>query len=182
MPLIPVCYIWTANKIFNRTWRWRWRRCPKHLLEFICTLKDMTWAFLLLLISGFMCIRFLGSMLTWRLIMNPSKHLWTVVLRALSWVLDALSGESIILECWPACGSEVLHWIWLVCTSLWFFRCGVMRLLDKRFAGEARGVGSCKILGKVHAAQMKLGGSFFAVSLTVLENNDVSLMQLCVKN
>lgn len=49
-----------------------------------------------------------------------------------------------------------------------------MRLLDKRFAGEARGVGSCKILGKVHAAQMKLGGSFFAVSLTVLENNDVS--------
>ena len=48
-----------------------------------------------------------------------------------------------------------------------------MRLLDKRFAGEARGVGSCKILGKVHVAQMKLGGSFFSVSLTVLENNDV---------
>lgn len=55
-------------------------------------------------------------------------------------------------------------------------RCGVMRLLDKRFAGEARGVGSCKILGKVHAAQMKLGGSFFAVSLTVLENNDVDFL------
>lgn len=54
-------------------------------------------------------------------------------------------------------------------------RCGVMRLLDRRFAGEARGVGSCKILGKVHVAQMKLGGSFFSVSLTVLEeNNDVS--------
>lgn len=55
-------------------------------------------------------------------------------------------------------------------------RCGVMRLLDKRFAGEARGVGSCKILGKVHVAQMKLGGSFFSVSLTVLENNDVDFL------
>lgn len=48
-----------------------------------------------------------------------------------------------------------------------------MRLVDKRFAGEARGVGSCKILGKVHVAQMKLGSTFFSVSLTVLENNDV---------
>jgi DNA damage-inducible protein 1 len=57
--------------------------------------------------------------------------------------------------------------------------CGVMRLLDKRFAGEARGVGSCKILGKVHVAQMKLGGSFFSVSLTVLENNDVCKL-ICI--
>ena len=53
-----------------------------------------------------------------------------------------------------------------------------MRLVDKRFAGEARGVGKCKILGKVHIAQMKLGKSYFSISLTVLENNDVSYFSL----
>jgi len=31
-------------------------------------------------------------------------------------------------------------------------RCGLMRLVDKRSAGTAIGVGSCKILGKIHAA------------------------------
>lgn len=55
-------------------------------------------------------------------------------------------------------------------------RCGVMRLVDTRFAGMAVGVGSCKIVGKVHVAQMKLGNSFFSVSLTVLENNDVDFL------
>jgi DNA damage-inducible protein 1 len=31
-------------------------------------------------------------------------------------------------------------------------RCSLMRLLDRRAAGVAMGVGSCKILGKIHAA------------------------------
>lgn len=29
-----------------------------------------------------------------------------------------------------------------------------MRLVDKRHAGMAMGVGSCKILGKIHAAEL----------------------------
>ncbi|GAB0493299.1 hypothetical protein MMPV_004579 [Pyropia vietnamensis] len=37
-------------------------------------------------------------------------------------------------------------------------RCGVERLLDTRFAGVARGVGTAKILGKVHLALLTLGG------------------------
>ena len=55
-------------------------------------------------------------------------------------------------------------------------RCGVMRLLDTRFAGEARGVGTARILGRVHIAQMKFGRSYFPISLTVLENNDVDFL------
>ena len=49
-------------------------------------------------------------------------------------------------------------------------KCGVMRLLDTRFAGQAVGDGTAKILGKVHLAQINFGGTFFQCSFTVLED------------
>ena len=55
-------------------------------------------------------------------------------------------------------------------------RCGLTRLIDTRYAGEARGVGTCKILGRVHIAQMKIGETFFPISITVLEKNDVDFL------
>lgn len=55
-------------------------------------------------------------------------------------------------------------------------KCGLLRHMDTRFAGEARGVGTARILGRVLIAQMKLGNSFFPVSITVLENNDVDFL------
>lgn len=55
-------------------------------------------------------------------------------------------------------------------------RCNIARLIDVRFAGEARGVGTSKILGRVHMAQMRLGKSFFPISITILENNDVDFL------
>jgi DNA damage-inducible protein 1 len=55
-------------------------------------------------------------------------------------------------------------------------RCNIMRLLDKRFAGEARGVGTAKILGRIHIAQMKFGQSFYPVSITVLEKSDIEML------
>jgi DNA damage-inducible protein 1 len=55
-------------------------------------------------------------------------------------------------------------------------RCGITRLMDTRFAGQARGVGTAKILGRIHIAQMKFGRSFFPISITVLENNDVDFL------
>jgi len=48
-------------------------------------------------------------------------------------------------------------------------RCHLERLLDKRFHGTAVGVGSSRILGRVHAAPMKVAGHFITSSITVLE-------------
>ena len=39
-----------------------------------------------------------------------------------------------------------------------------------------RGVGTGKIIGRVHMAQMKLGTTFFPVSITILESSDVEFL------
>lgn len=55
-------------------------------------------------------------------------------------------------------------------------RCGITRLIDTRFAGQAQGVGTAKILGRVHIAHMKFGNSVFPISITILESNTVDFL------
>ena len=55
-------------------------------------------------------------------------------------------------------------------------RLGIMRLIDYRYAGVAKGVGTSKIIGRIHAVPMKIGGLFLTISITVLEDKSMEFL------
>jgi len=59
-----------------------------------------------------------------------------------------------------------------IMSSAFAKRCGIFRLLDTRYAGMARGVGTQTILGRVHSSPIEVGGRFFDCSFSVLEKAD----------
>jgi DNA damage-inducible protein 1 len=55
-------------------------------------------------------------------------------------------------------------------------KCNLMRLMDTRFSGMAKGVGTAKILGRVHLTQMKIGKSWFNLTITVLDQEGMEFL------
>ena len=55
-------------------------------------------------------------------------------------------------------------------------RCGIMRLCDTRFAGVAKGVGTAKILGRVHSVKVSVGGVTFLSSFTILDDGSMDFL------
>lgn len=57
-------------------------------------------------------------------------------------------------------------------------KAGLSRLIDKRFSGEAHGVGVQKIIGKIHIAQVKIETQHVPCSFTVLDTHVDMLLGL----
>ena len=55
-------------------------------------------------------------------------------------------------------------------------RCGIMRLCDTRFAGVAKGVGTARILGRVHSVKVQVGGVTFLSSFTILDDSSMDFL------
>ncbi|QNP96596.1 YALIA101S01e16842g1_1 [Yarrowia lipolytica] len=53
---------------------------------------------------------------------------------------------------------------------------GLSHMLDVKFAGVARGVGSGKILGRVHSVPLQIGSSFFPASVSVIEGDQLQFI------
>lgn len=55
-------------------------------------------------------------------------------------------------------------------------RCHIMRLVDTRFSGIATGVGTQRILGRIHMCQIQIEGSFLTSSFSILADQKMDML------
>jgi len=54
-------------------------------------------------------------------------------------------------------------------------QCNLSQLIDTRFTGIAHGVGTQPIVGKIHVAQMEIGGVFLPCSFSIMKDQAMSI-------
>lgn len=55
-------------------------------------------------------------------------------------------------------------------------KCNIMRLVDQRWAGLAKGVGTRKIIGRIHVTQIQIEDVFLVSSFSVLELQSMDML------
>jgi hypothetical protein len=55
-------------------------------------------------------------------------------------------------------------------------RCGLGRLVDRRFRGTAIGLGQTQVVGRVHMALMEIDGEWYECSFTIVESQTLDLL------
>ncbi|XP_023011831.2 DNA damage inducible 1 homolog rngo isoform X1 [Leptinotarsa decemlineata] len=55
-------------------------------------------------------------------------------------------------------------------------RCNIMRLVDTRWAGIAKGVGIQKIIGRIHMVQIQIASVYLTTSFSVLEEQPMDML------
>jgi len=55
-------------------------------------------------------------------------------------------------------------------------RCHIMRLVDTRWAGIAKGVGVQKIIGRIHMVQIQIEKDYLTTSFSVLEEQPMDML------
>lgn len=55
-------------------------------------------------------------------------------------------------------------------------RCNIMRLVDTRWAGIAKGVGVQRIIGRIHMVQIQIEKDYLTTSFSVLEEQPMDML------
>jgi DNA damage-inducible protein 1 len=55
-------------------------------------------------------------------------------------------------------------------------KCNIMHLIDERFSGIAKGVGTAKIIGRIHLTTMVIGNTHFPITITVLDQGGMEFL------
>ncbi|KAI1301305.1 Protein DDI1 -like protein 2 [Halotydeus destructor] len=55
-------------------------------------------------------------------------------------------------------------------------RCNIVRLIDNRWSGIAKGVGTQRIIGRIHLCQVQIENDFLASSFTILQDQPMDML------
>ncbi|XP_054160655.1 protein DDI1 homolog 2-like [Oppia nitens] len=55
-------------------------------------------------------------------------------------------------------------------------RCNITRLIDQRWSGIAKGVGTQRIIGRIHLCQIQIANDYLASSFTILEDQPMDML------